>query len=172
MLPLQQYCKAAVPNFFSGQTTDLSSVSERVTHLSISSSWLFFLHPRLTCHILCTHDNVTMYLSRRCRMVFWGLLPHCPPGDRQSPERNPSGADWMDSCSAQVTLSTSAESLQPPAQGHWRAFCWSVGWEDQRDTNHESLVQLEPEQSQIQPATAAKMHLEDLDPPLMGRTLH
>lgn len=47
MLPLQQYCKAAMLSFVSGQTTDLSWVSERVAHRSTSSSLLFFLYHTL-----------------------------------------------------------------------------------------------------------------------------
>lgn len=69
---LQHYCKAAVPNFFSGQTTDHSSVSERVP--TISSTHLIFLHLKLTSHVLHMQNKLTAPGSCRCRVMFWGLL--------------------------------------------------------------------------------------------------
>lgn len=120
MLLLQQYCKAMVSAFSSGQTTDVSWVSERVTPHTISSSWLIFLHPRLTFHVLCMHKNLCIYLvgAEWCSGSSWPAVS-LETGSHQkgSPQKETGWTALMYRSHWPLLLEDSAESLQPPAQG-------------------------------------------------------
>lgn len=122
MLPLQHYCKAAVPNFFFWGDHWPQFSLRKGTHHSISSAQLLFLHLKLTSHVLHMQNKLTAPVPCRCRVMLWALLAHCLPGDRQPPKKEaPRGR-----LAEQVTLCTStensAERLHPQSRRHWRTL--------------------------------------------------
>lgn len=168
MLLLQQCCKAVVSAFSSGHTTDVSSVSERVTHHTTSSSWLIFLHPRLTFHVLCIY----LVGAEWCSGGSWPTVS-LETGSHQkgSPQKETGWTALVYRLHWPLLLEDSAESLQPPAQGTLESTHVGAWVGRTSETNDEFLVQPQPLQCQIQSATTAKGHLEYPGPPLTGWTV-